>query len=609
MKKIITILAGCVLISCASATNSSNEVKISENQKLDQFFEKTFNFWVQRSPEFQSYLGIKDDYDRLDDISEERKKEDLEYTKKFLKELLKFNYAKLDESHKMSFDIFKQRSENSIADYKYRYYGYSLNQMFGVQSELPSFMINFHTISDYKDAKAYISRLKLIKQKFSQLLVRLTKSQEMGIVPPKFVFPHVIRDSENMVTGQPFTNDKEDSPLFADFKKKVEGLKLSLQQKADLKEEARQVLIGFVKPAYQKLINFVKNQEKIADHRAGVWKFPEGDNYYKNRLERYTTTQLNPEEIHQLGLSEVKRIHGEMQKITKRVGYKGSLNQFFNFIKNDKKFYYKDTLASREKYLSDTSKIISEIKTQLPKMFNVQAKADLIVKPVEAFREKSAGKAFYQGPPMEGNRPGVYYVNLYDMSNVANFEMEALAYHEAIPGHHMQVSIAREQKDLPKFRRYAGYAAYSEGWGLYAELLPKEFGFYKDPYSDFGRLSMELLRAGRLVVDTGLHFKRWTREQAITYLDENTPTDHQENIKAIERYIVMPGQATAYKVGMLKILQLRSLARQQLKEDFDIREFHDKVLSTGALPLNLLEKIVVQWVNEKSPLNKRPASL
>ena len=599
-----------LLVSCATGGQDTDvDQGLSENQRLDKFFAKTFDFWVQRSPEWQSYLGIKDDNDRLDDISDEKSQEDLEITKKHLEELEDFDYAKLDEFHRMSYDIFKQRSENAIKDHKYRYHYYPLNQMFGLQSNFPSFMMNIHQVSNVKDAKAYISRLKHFKTKVSQLLENMNKSQAMGIIPPKFVYPHVIRDSQNVIKGVPFVNSDKDSPMFADFKKKLKTLKVPTKNQAELIREAREVFVSHVKPSYEKIISFMTKQEKLADTRAGAWKLPDGEDYYRTRLERYTTTKMSADEIHSLGLKEVQRIHKEMNKIKKQVGFKGSLDEFFNFIKTDKQFFYPDSEEGRKTYLGETNKLIAGIKKRLPEMFNLKAKAKLVVKPVESFREKSAGRAFYQGPPMKGDRPGIYYVNLYDLRRVAKYEMEALAYHEALPGHHMQISIATEQEALPKFRRYAGFTAYTEGWGLYAEYLPKEYGFYKDPYADFGRLSMELWRACRLVVDTGLHYKKWTREQAIDYLNKNTPTDLLENTKAVERYIVMPGQATSYKVGMLKILQLREWSKKMLGHKFDIRDFHDKVLGGGALPLNLLEKVVATWVNQQLPLDKRPASL
>lgn len=290
------------------------------------------------------------------------------------------------------------------------------------------------------------------------------------------------------------------------------------------------------------------------------------------------------------------RIHDEMKAIMKKVGFKGDLQQFFAFMRDDPQFYYPDTAEGKAAYLAEATRIIDTMKSRLDELFIVKPKADMVVKAVEPFREQSAGKAFYEQPSMDGSRPGIYYANLYRMSGMPKYQMEALAYHEGIPGHHMQIAIAQELENVPKFRKFGGYTAYIEGWGLYTEFLPKEIGMYQDPYSDFGRLAMELWRACRLVVDTGLHDKKWTREQAIQYLVDNTPNSKGEAVNAIERYIVMPGQATAYTVGMLKLLELREKAKTALGDKFDIRQFHDVVLKNGAVPLDVLEQLVDQYI-------------
>jgi uncharacterized protein (DUF885 family) len=308
---------------------------------------------------------------------------------------------------------------------------------------------------------------------------------------------------------------------------------------------------------------------------------------------------MDAETIHNLGLAEVERIHGEMRDIMRDVNFDGDLQAFFEFTRVDSQFYYPDTPEGKERYLSEATAWIDDMKARLDTLFLVKPQADLVVKAVEPFREKSAGKAFYQRPAPDGSRPGTYYANLYTMEAMPIYQMEALAYHEGIPGHHMQIAIAQELQGIPKFRKFAGYTAYTEGWGLYAELIPKEIGLYDNPYSDFGRLAMELWRACRLVVDTGIHAKKWTREEAIDYLKRNTPNPESDLVKAIERYVVMPSQATAYKVGMLKILELRERAKQALGEKFDIREFHDVVLKQGPLPLTVLEGQIEMWIAKK----------
>ncbi|KKL63888.1 hypothetical protein LCGC14_2170610, partial [marine sediment metagenome] len=351
--------------------------------------------------------------------------------------------------------------------------------------------------------------------------------------------------------------------------------------------------------SYSKLINYLAQLEKRADDRDGAWKFPDGEAFYNNALARTTTTDLTAKEIHTIGLAEVSRIHDEMRQIKEKVGFKGDLQAFMQFMKTDKQFYLPNTEAGKQQYLDEATALINTMKSHLDELFIVKPKADMVVKRVEAFREKAAGKAFYQQPAPDGSRPGIYYANLYDMEAMPTYQMEALAYHEGIPGHHMQIAISQELEGVPKFRKFGGYTAYIEGWGLYSELLPKEMGMYADPYSDFGRLSMELWRACRLVVDTGIHEMKWTRQQGIDYYVNNTPNATSDGVKMVERHIVMPSQATAYKVGMLKILELREAAKVKLGDKFDIRQFHDVVLKNGAVPLNVLESFVDQWVASK----------
>jgi len=354
-----------------------------------------------------------------------------------------------------------------------------------------------------------------------------------------------------------------------------------------------------VEPAYNKLISYIKTLATKADDRDGAWKLPNGAAFYNNALARTTTTNMTADQIHDLGLSEVERIHNEMRAIMKKVNFKGDLQQFFSFMRDDPQFYYPNTAEGKAAYLAEATKLIDNMKSRLDEVFTVKPKAAMIVKQVEAFREKSAGKAFYEQPAPDGSRPGSYYANLYDMKAMPKYQMEALAYHEGIPGHHMQIAISQELQNIPKFRKFGGYTAYIEGWGLYSESFPKEMGLYADPYSDFGRLAMELWRACRLVVDTGIHAKKWTREQGIAYYVDNTPNAKSDAVKMVERHIVMPSQATAYKVGMIKLLELRLKAEQQLGNQFDIRDFHTLVLANGALPLDVLEQQVDLWIASK----------
>jgi uncharacterized protein (DUF885 family) len=578
------------------ALPTAEEIK-AESAKVNAFFQKQFQQSMDLHPMYQTYLGIKKDADKWDDISDDFLDKELALTKEALQWMTdSVNVNALDKSTKLSYDLFKQGLENTIADDKFRLYTYPVNQMHGAQAEIPAFLINMHQISEKKDAENYISRLKGIKPMFAQLSENLKKRQEAGIMIPKFVFAKVLDDARNLIKGQPFDESDKKSTLLNDFESKVSKLDISDDEKKKLLDEAIQALKEDVLAGYTTLITTLEEQEKVATTDDGAWKFPNGEAFYNNALQRTTTTDLSADEIHNIGLAEVERIHGEMKAIMEKVGFKGTLQEFFQFMKTDKQFYFPATEEGRKEYMDKATAIINTMKGRLDELFITKPKADLQVKAVEAFREKSAGKAFYQQPAIDGSRPGTYYANMYDMESMPSYQMEALAYHEGIPGHHMQIAIAQELKDVPMFRKFARYTAYVEGWGLYSEFIPKEMGFYSDPYSDFGRLAMELWRACRLVVDTGIHSKKWTREQGIKYYTDNTPNAELDAIKMVERHIVMPSQATAYKIGMIKIIELREKAKKALGEKFDIRKFHDVVLTNGPLPLDILEKLVDEYI-------------
>jgi uncharacterized protein (DUF885 family) len=581
-----------------TVTASAESIK-SESEKANQMFDDMFMESVMRSPIYQTYMAIKQDYDKWDDISEARELKDHEFAKANLTKLQTIDSSKLDQQTALSYKLLEQQLENEIADYKWRNHNYPVNQMFGLHSMVPSLLINQHSISSESDANAYISRLNGVKTLLAELENGLNKRAELGILAPKFVYPYVISDSENLLNGAPF-NDDGDSTLLEDFKRKLASLELDQAKKDQLLNDAKKALVTSVKPAYESLIANLKTLEAKADDRDGAWKFPEGEAFYNNALKNTTTTNMTANDIHKVGLNEVARIHDEMRAIMKKVKFEGDLQAFFEFMRTDKQFYYPETEEGKKRYLDEAVALIDTMKSRLDELFIVKPKADMIVKAVEAFREKSAGKAFYQQPAPDGSRPGTYYANLYRMSDMPTYQMEALAYHEGIPGHHMQIAIAQELEGIPKFRKFGGYTAYVEGWGLYSEMIPKEIGLYSDPYSDFGRLAMELWRACRLVVDTGIHAKKWTRQQGIDYYVTNTPNPKPDAVKMVERHVVMPSQATAYKIGMLKIVELREAAKAKLGDKFSLPEFHDVVLKDGAVPLSILEDLVNEWVASKA---------
>lgn len=573
---------------------------VDQNVALMAFFEEYDAEQLARSPLSKSYRGIKDsDYGKWDDGSDEAEARNYDAERSALKEMkARFDPAKLSSENRLSYRLFEKRAARSEAAYKYNDYGYVFDQMNGAQSQIPAFLINIHRVDTKSDARAYVNRLYGIGPAMMEAVAQAKARAAKGIMPPKWVYPYVINDSRNVITGAPFDNGP-DAPLFADFKGKVAKLAISQTEKDLLIADAAQALNASVKPAYEALIAEMTAQEKVAGTDDGIWRFPDGAGYYAERLANYTTTNMTPDQIHELGLAQVARIHKEMQAVQKKMGVKGDLKAYFNYMRTEPKFYAPEGDEGAALYLAETQKAQDAITPLLPKYFGTLPKAPLVVKRVEAFREKSAGKAFYQRPAPDGSRPGTYYANLYKMADMPLTEVEALFYHEGVPGHHLQLAIQTELKDVPAFRKFGGVTAYSEGWGLYSEKLAKDMGLYTDPARDFGRLQLELHRAIRLVVDSGLHHKRWTREQAIKYVEDNSADAPGGIVKAIERYIIYPGQATAYMVGRLKISELRDKAQKALGPKFDIRGFHDTVLKSGPVPLDVLEEQVDAWVSSQ----------
>ena len=571
----------------------------TESTRLAAFFQKSFDDDVANSPVWQSYLGIKDDYDKWDDMSDAAAQAEIDNITLRIAQAKQFDTSQLNAQEQLSLEIYQQDIQRQLANDAFRHHTYVMHQFRAAHTFVPSFLINIHSISELSDADAYIQRLHGVKSMFNQVIDQLRIREKLGVYPPKWAYDQMIQASHNVISGTPFTESATDSTIYADFTQKITALGLSNAEQASYMSKLNTALTQSVQPAYEKLIAELMKQRLLSPEGDGVWRLPEGDKWYQNRLEWFTTTTLNAEEVHQIGIENVERIHTDMRGIMQQVNFTGTLPEFFEFMRTDPQFYYPDSEQGREDYMADAKAYIDTMEAKIPEYFGLTPEARMVVKRVEAFREKSAGKAFYQSPAIDGSRPGIYYANLYDMSAMPTYQMEALAYHEGIPGHHMQRAITQELKGIPDFQKYASFTAYTEGWGLYTEELGKDMGFYQDPYSDFGRLAMELWRACRLVVDTGLHAKRWSREEAIEYLVDNTPNARYDAVKAIERYIAMPGQATAYMIGKLKIMGLRDKARTTLGDKFDIRGFHDEVLKDGPVPLSLLESKIDAWIAQQ----------
>ncbi|MCD9459798.1 DUF885 domain-containing protein [Marinibactrum halimedae] len=588
----LPLLSGCSLLD--KSPLAEKEV-VSEQERLMAYLDQINEENLERSPITSTYRGRKDGYGEWDDASEAAAIEEHKITLKRKAKLAKFDAAQMDTQGQLSLKIAQLYMDRSIAGYEFRHNDYVMQQFSAWHTWIPSLLINIHRVKTEQDLKDYLSRVEKVDDLFEQVIDNMRIQAEKGVYPPRWSYPQMLAASANVIKGAPFQGGK-DNTLFADFKKKLDSLNLSEHKSVKYTEQMMKALLTSIKPAYKSLIAELEAQYEVAPEGDGVWRLPNGDDYYRYLLNYYTTTDLTADEVHQLGLENVQRIHNEMREIMKQVGFEGTLQEFFAFMREDKQFYYDNTDEGRAAYLEKSVELIDTVREVLPEYFGIFPKAELEVKRVEAFREASAGKAFYQGPPPDGSRPGIYYVNLYKMEDMPSYQMEALAYHEGIPGHHMQLAITAELEGVPEFQKFVRFTAYTEGWGLYSEYLAKEMGFYEDPYSDFGRLAMELWRACRLVVDTGIHSKKWTREEAIQYLQDNTPNPANDTVKAIERYIVYPGQATSYLIGKIKIVELREAAKKALGDKFDIRGFHDEILKDGPVALSILEDKINAWV-------------
>ncbi|MCW5724085.1 MAG: DUF885 domain-containing protein [Maricaulaceae bacterium] len=568
----------------------------TESERLNAWFDQIEQEDLDRSPMTKTMRNIVDeDYGRWNDPSDAFAVETFEIGEARLAYMRdNFDFGALEPSAQLSWRLFEYQQENARRNFPFRRHSYIFNQMFGAHANIPVFLTTMHQIRSLETAEAWISRAAGVGGYLGALIDEADVRFEMGVQAPRWVYPHIIDTSRNILTGAPF-DDGEDNIVWAHFQARVAALDVDDDTRGRLLAEGREALLGW-RPVYERLIAVMEDHQSRAADGDGAWRLPNGGAYYAARLMNFTTTDLTAAEVHELGLRNVARIHAEMHDIMDQVGFEGSLQDFFAFMRDDDQFYYPDTDEGRQAYLDEATAIIERMNARLPEYFITLPRHELEVRRVEPFRERSAGKAFYNRPAPDGSRPGVYYANLRDMRDMPIYQMEALAYHEGNPGHHMQLAIMTDLQGIPAFRRFGGFTAYSEGWGLYTELLPLEMGFYEDPYSNFGRLAMELWRAARLVVDTGLHDLRWSREEAIQYLLDNTPNPEGDATNAIERYAVMPGQATAYMIGMLKILELRESARERLGEDFDIRWFHEVVLRDGAVPLEVLEELVDGWV-------------
>jgi uncharacterized protein (DUF885 family) len=593
--KSIILLSSLAFTACAQSRQRPQDIEI--------LFRNFVIEYIELKPEtgtvigFPPAWGINVKNDELDDESEQGLVRVYDLYRKYRQWLSEYDRDRLTSSQRVAADVLTWFLDSELQGENFRNHPYIIHPMFGFHSSFVSLMTEHHRISDLADAEDYISRLGRIKVKISQILPRLEKQRTDGIIPPLQIVEAFLQMLIEFTQG-PY----DENLLYVSFKDRISNLKsISNGTRAHLLKQCLEALEQSVYPAYSEFIDSVQVIQRTAGRDAGVWKLPNGDEYYQYCLRQHTTTGMTPEEIHDLGLAEVERIQGELTEQFKKLGITGGdkfsdlLRQYIDITGNrrDKKYFYPATEEGKIQTLLAYQTIIDSMQDQLPLMFSRIPSTKVHVMRVPEYRERISG-TYYQPPKLDGSEQGIFYANLLNQHRKEG--MKALTYHEAIPGHHLQIALEQEQSEARLFKTLFFFTGYVEGWALYAEKLAGEYGFYSDPYSLIGYLRSELLRALRLVVDTGIHRKKWTREKAYAYLLENLGWSEYSQI---DRYVMWPGQACAYKVGELKILELRARAQAALAEKFDIKDFHDVVLRQGSVPLDILEKLVDDYIKSK----------
>lgn len=555
-------------------------------------------------PEILSRLHLLDSYglafyrDDLNDYSTAQDEADIRLAKRDLADFESFDISQLRGNDKISAQIFAYNKKLEVDGERWRFHDFPVNQMFGVQSGLPNFMVNIHEVKSVAEGRDYVARLNLFQDRLGQVLAGLKEREAKGVVPPRFTIEKVLQQMQSFTAKTP-----KENLLYVSLEEKLNKIpveKLSAGQRTELLQQTEQAIANSVLPGFRGLISYFEALLPKVTSNDGVWRLPDGAAYYAYMVRQHTTTAMTPDEIHQVGIEEVARLRQEIEAILSHEGALGaSLKERVHNVSTRPEQLYSNDEAGKKQMLADYQSIINEIDAGLTPMFNLRPSSSVVVRPVPKFAEKTAPGAYYEFPSLDGKRPGTFFANMRDLSDNPKFGMRTLAYHEAIPGHHFQIALQMKMTDLPLFRRMGMFTAYSEGWALYAERLAWEAGFQKKPLDNLGRLQAEMFRAVRLVVDTGMHHKRWNREKAISYMMENTGNAETEATAEVERYLVSPGQALAYKTGMLKILQLREQAKKEQGAAFDLRQFHDVVLKNGAMPLGVLENVVQEWTASK----------
>jgi uncharacterized protein (DUF885 family) len=600
MKRLLRFLLGLVALVLVLGGVFFAHVWYFKPAKVDWFYTRTFAKFALDSPEMLSNMrilpGWMDFYgNKLDDVSVKHEQEQADMVQHELDTLHSYDTSGMDREQMLSYDTLEYFLRIQVEGDKFRDLDYPVNQMFGVQSSLPNFMAQVHQVKTAAEAKDYVTRLNAFPAKFTQLIEALKLRESKGAIPPQFTVDEVIAQMQGFIA-----KPVKENLLYATFKEKIDKIPAGEMDAATREKylgEVETAVAQKVYPSFTSLIEYFVALKPKATGNYGVWHMPDGDAYYAWCVRSNTTTDMTPDQLHQLGLAEVARITTEMNEILVAKGLSdGPIGPRVQQLAHDPAQLYANTPEGKAAMVKQYQVILDEVNNGLGNAFDVRPKLGVEVKPVPDFAEKTAPGAYYEPGSFDGTRPGVFYANMRDTTETPKFAMRSLAYHEGIPGHHFQIAIAQELQNVPFFRRILPFTAYAEGWALYSERLAWELGFEKDPLDNLGRLRDEMMRAVRLVVDTGIHSKHWTREQAITYMMDNTGMAETDVTAEIERYFVMPGQALAYKAGMLKILELREKAKAELGPKFDLKQFHNQVLTHGALPLALLERVVNDWI-------------
>lgn len=560
------------------------------DKKLWDLFERMHQFNMRNYPEWATYEGDHRYNDRLTDNSEEGIMARRDSTRMFMKQLEEIPYDELSTENKLNYDLLKEDFEKDIYTERFNNYYMQIGQQGGIHISFPQ-MVDVQPLVTVEDYEKYFARLRAFTTQVDNVISHMRKGMASSIVMPKFIMEQTLPQMEKVYNVEP-----EKSVFYAE-PRSIESFEMKPEDKEKVKTEMKQIISDVINPGYKKLHDFVRDEYMpVTRTEAGIWSLPDGKERYEYAVENYTTLKIDADSVFNLGMSEVERIRKEMEKVKESTGFTGSLQDFNGYLRTDPQFYY----TTKDSLLNGFRTILRRMDTKLPQLFGRLPLAKYDLKEMEEFRAKSAPAAYYYSAPEDRSRPGYFYVNTYNLSARPKFTMTALALHEAVPGHHLQIAIAQELKDLPRFRRDLGVTAFIEGWGLYAEYLGYETGMYDDPYQRYGALTFEMWRACRLVVDAGLHYKRWTREQAREFMRQNAPLSEVDIESEIDRYIGWAGQALAYKVGELKLKELRRKAEEKLGDKFDIRAFHDAVLENGAIPLPLLEKKIDEWIARQS---------